>query len=84
MIDVFCAEAEPRERYVERWIANAESRYLELRPAEKALLFDHVRARDFPLSLNAWRALGMEAGLPRVEVLLEDRERLNRLVTFAP
>ena len=84
MIDVLCAEAEPRERYVERWIANAESRYLELRPAEKALLFDHVRARDFPLSLNTWRALGREAGLPRVDVLLEDRERLNRLVTFAP
>jgi ubiquinone/menaquinone biosynthesis C-methylase UbiE len=84
MIDVLCAEAEPRERYVERWIANAESRYLELRPAEKALLFDHVRARDFPLSLNTWRALGFKAGLPRVDVLLEDRERLNRLVTFAP
>ena len=84
MIDVFCAEAEPRERYVERWIANAERRYLELRPAEKALLFDHVRARDFPLSLNTWCALGVEAGLPRVGVLLEDRERLNRLVTFAP
>jgi len=84
MIDVFCADAEPRQRYVERWIANAESRYLELQPAEKVLLFEHVRARDFPLSLNQWRALGMEAGLPRVEVLLEDRERLNRLVTFAP
>ena len=84
MIDVLCTEAEPRERYLERWIANAESRYLELQPADKALLFDHVRARDFPLSLNSWRTLGMEAGLPRVEVLLEDREGLNRLVTFTP
>jgi SAM-dependent methyltransferase len=83
LIDVFCAEGEPRERYLERWIANADSRYMALQPAEKALLFDHVRARDFPLSLDAWRAFGRQAGLARVELLLEDREGLNRLVTFS-
>lgn len=82
MIDVFCEEAEARDHYVGRWIANAERRYRELLPSEKAVLFDHVRARDFPLSLDDWRALGREAGLPRVEMLLEDAERLNRLVTF--
>ena len=82
LIDVFSAEDEPRERYLERWIANADRRYLELQPAEKALLFDHVRARDFPLSLDAWRRLGERAGLPCVEVLLEDGDSLNRLVTF--
>jgi SAM-dependent methyltransferase len=84
MIDVFCEEAEPRDRYIERWIANAESRYRQLQPAEKALLYDHVRARDFPLSLDDWRELGREAGLPRFDVLLEAPDRLNRLVTFAP
>jgi SAM-dependent methyltransferase len=83
LIDVFSAEAEPRDRYLERWIANADRRYRELRPGEKALLFDHVRARDFPLSLDSWRALGQQAGLSRIDVLLEDRDRLNRLVTFA-
>ena len=82
LIDVFSAEGEPRQRYLERWIANADRRYLDLQPAERALLFDHVRARDFPLSLEAWRRLGEQAGLPRVEVLLEDGDGLNRLVTF--
>jgi len=83
MIDVFCGEGEPREGYLERWIANAERRYLELQPAEKTILFEHVRARDFPVPLETWRSLGGQAGLPSLEVLLEDGERLNRLVTFA-
>lgn len=83
LIDVFSAEAEPREIYVERWIENAKRRYRALQPGEKAMLFDHVRARDFPLSLDAWRAAGLEAGLPHVDMLLEDRDGLNRLVTFA-
>jgi SAM-dependent methyltransferase len=83
LIDVFCAEGEPRKRYLERWIANADSRYRALQPAEKTLLFDHVRARDFPLSLDAWRAFGRQAELACVELLLEDRDGLNRLVTFS-
>ena len=84
LIDVFNVEDEPRERYVERWIANAEARYHHLQPGEKAILFDHVRAHDFPLSLRDWRAFGRDAGLSRCEVLLEDRDGLNRLVVFAP
>ena len=83
MVDVFCFKTEPRERYLERWIANAEARYLELQPEEKTLLFDHVRARDFPLSLEEWREVGEQAGLPHFQVLLEDREGLSRLVTFS-
>ena len=83
MIDVFCGETEPRDRYLERWIANAERRYETLQPAEKTMLFDHVRARDFPLSLNAWQDLGRQAGLPGFEVLVEDGDNLNRLVTFS-
>ena len=83
MIDVFSAESEPREDYLGRWIANAERRYEALQPAEKTVLFDHVRARDFPLSVGHWRRLGEQAGLPRMEILLEDRDGLNKLVTFA-
>lgn len=82
MIDVFSGEAEPREVYLQRWIANAERRYQALQPAEKELLFDHVRARDFPLSLDGWRAVGRKAGLHHFEVLLKDGDGLNRLVTF--
>jgi len=84
LIDVFCEDGEPRESYLARWIANAEARYLELQPAEKVVLFDHVHARDFPLPLETWRAFGGQAGLSHCELLLQDKEGLNRLVTFAP
>ena len=84
LIDVFCEDGEPRESYLARWIANAESRYLELQPAEKVILFDHVHARDFPLPLETWRAFGGQAGLSRCELLLQDKEGLNCLVTLSP
>lgn len=83
LIDVVCDEAEPRHHYVDRWIGHADQRYKELLPAEKAVLFDHVRARDFPVSLVAWEKLGKQAGLPGFDVLLQDSVRLNCLVTFS-
>jgi SAM-dependent methyltransferase len=82
LIDVFSAGAEPRDRYLERWINHAENRYIELQAEEKALLFDHVRARDFPVSQATYQALGRQVGLDGFAVLLEDRARLNALVTL--
>jgi SAM-dependent methyltransferase len=84
VIDVFCAQDELREQYLERWIKHAENRYVELHAEEKELLFDHVRARDFPVSQATFQSLGREAGLPGFALLLEDRARLNALVTFSP
>lgn len=83
MIDVFRGEDEPREDYLERWITNAERRYRALEAGEKTVLFDHVRARDFPLSLNSWQTIGREAGLSHFDVLHEDTDGLNRLVVFS-
>jgi SAM-dependent methyltransferase len=83
LIDVFSAEAESREQYLERWVKHAENRYLELQPDEKALLFNHVRTRDFPVSQATFQALGREAGLEGFNVLLEDGAKLNALVTFS-
>jgi hypothetical protein len=83
LIDVFSAAGEPREKYLERWIAHADDRYLELHADEKALLFDHVRSRDFPVSQSAFQALGRQAGLEGFAVLLEDQATLNALVTFS-
>ena len=83
LIDVFCAEAEPRDQYIERWIDHAENRYVKLQADEKALLFNHVRARDFPVSQATYQALGRQAGLEDFAVLLEDQARLNALVTFS-
>lgn len=84
LVDVFSAESEPRDHYLERWINHARTRYAELHDAEKKILFEHVRARDFPVSLTAFEALGKQAGLGRFEVLLQDHARLNCLVTFSP
>ncbi len=83
LVDVVSAESEPRERYLERWINHAGTHYAELQDAEKKILFEHVRARDFPVSLAALEVLGKQAGLGRFEVLLQDHERLNCLVTFS-
>lgn len=84
IIDVFCAQEELREQYLERWINHAENRYVELQAEERALLFDHVRARDFPVSHATFQSLGREAGLPGFALLLEDQAGLNALVTFSP
>lgn len=83
VIDVFQEEGEPRPDYLERWIAMAERRYLTLDQREKALLFDHVRARDFPESLNVFQRLGKAAGLPNCQVLAEDADGLNHLLVFS-
>ena len=83
LIDVFSAEAEPRDQYLERWITHAKNRYVELQADEKELLFNHVRARDFPVSQATFQALGRQAGLEGFDVLLEDSARLNALVTFS-
>lgn len=83
LVDVFCADSEPRDRYVERWIDHAEARYLALHEAELKILFDHVRARDFPVSLKAFETLGKQAGLEKFEVLMKDHANLNCLVTLS-
>lgn len=83
IIDVFSGENESREAYLDRWIAFADGHYAALRPEEKRLLFDHVRARDFPVSVTACQALAQEAGLKQFEVLHEDPPRLNRFVAMS-
>jgi SAM-dependent methyltransferase len=84
IIDVFSDAAETRDQYLERWIDHADHRYVALQPEEKRLLFEHVRARDYPMSLALCRSLGRTAGLARFEVLHEDAAGLNRLITLAP
>lgn len=82
VVDIFRAELETREGYLERWVAHAETRYTELGKAELKSLSDHVRARDFPVSLSTFEAIGKQAGLNRFDVLLTDQARLNCLVRF--
>jgi SAM-dependent methyltransferase len=83
LVDVFCADDEPRASYLERWIDHAEERYLELQNGEMKILADHVRSRDFPISLSAFEALGKQAGLGQFNVLMKDHADLNCLITFS-
>jgi len=83
LIDVFCDEGELRSEYLERWITHADRRYEELQREEKQLLFDHVRARDHPVSEDQWRTMGKQANLGQFTVLEQDAFRLNRLATFS-
>lgn len=84
MIDVFSGVEETREEYLDRWIGHADRRYAELHPDEKDMLFDHVRARDFPVSLDRCRNLAHDVGLRRFELLLADEPGLNHLVAMSP
>jgi SAM-dependent methyltransferase len=83
LVDVFCADDEARASYLERWIDHAEERYLELQNGEMKILADHVRSRDFPISLSAFEALGKQAGLGQFNVLMKDHADLNCLITFS-
>ncbi len=80
LIDVFCHEQEPREDYLDRWVSHADKRYAELHPEEKRMLFDHVRARDFPVSLKHWHTMAQQAGLGDFRLMLQDSANLNGLV----
>lgn len=80
LIDVFCQEQEAREDYLDRWITHADQRYAALLPEEKQMLFDHVRARDYPASQQNWRAMAQQAGLGGFQLLLQDNVALNSLV----
>lgn len=80
LIDVFCHDQEPRDDYLDRWVRHADQRYAALLPEEKQMLFDHVRARDFPVSHRHWRDLAQQAGLGDYRLMLQDSVKLNGLV----
>ncbi|HKX56460.1 MAG TPA: class I SAM-dependent methyltransferase [Xanthomonadales bacterium] len=80
LIDVFCGEDEPRSDYLDRWVSHADQRYASLQAEEKQMLFDHVRARDYPASQEHWRAMAQQAGLAHFQLMLQDDAALNSLV----
>ena len=82
IIDVFHAEDEPREDYVDRWLEFAGNTYTALEPHELEQLFEHTRSCDFPESLSTYQALGKQAGYGNFNILLHDSSHLNHLVTL--
>lgn len=83
LIDVFSAESETREQYLARWMKHASERFEALIPEEKALLFEHVKARDFPLSESAYKALAAQDGLVDFEMLQRDQTGFYGLAAFS-
>ena len=84
VIDVFRQEGETREEYIPRWIRFADRHYQALTQREKQLLFEHVRARDYPESMSTYRRISAAEDLADFEILLADKENLNHLVVMAP
>jgi hypothetical protein len=49
---------------------------------ELSSLVDHVQNNDFPESLSVYRSIAQAAGYGKFEVLMQDKEKLNHLVTL--
>jgi SAM-dependent methyltransferase len=82
IIDVFHAEDETREEYLRRWVEFAKKNYKALDHVEMTSLVDHVQSNDFPEKLSTYQTIGRAAGYGKFEILMQDREKLNHLVTF--
>ena len=82
IIDVFHAEDETREEYLRRWVDFARNSYAALDDMEMTSLVDHVQSNDFPETLSTYQFIGRAAGYGKSEVLMQDREKLNHLVTL--
>jgi len=82
IIDVFHAEDETREEYLRRWVDFARNSYVALDAMEMTSLVDHVQSNDFPETLSTYQAIGRDTGYGKFEVLMQDGEKLNHLVTL--
>jgi len=82
IIDVFHAEDETREEYLRRWVDFAKNSYVAMDAMEMTSLVDHVQSNDFPETLSTYQSIGRAAGYGKFEVLKQDREKLNHLVTL--
>ncbi len=82
IVDVFRNEDETRDEYLQRWIEFAKKNYKALDHEEMACLADHVRSNDFPETLFTYRIIAQAAGYNMFDILLQDREKLNHLVTL--
>lgn len=82
IIDVFQTGDETRDQYLHRWIEFARESYLALDAAEMTSLEDHVLCNDFPETMSTYRTIARAAGFDRFEVLMQDSEEFNHLVTL--
>lgn len=83
VVDVFREGGESRGAYIDRWQLHARATFQALAPIEMDALLDHVATADHPETVAAYRRLAEAAGFKEVTPLMQDRERLNRLVVIS-
>ena len=82
LIDVYPHKDEPREDYLDRYLAKPMTDWNQLNDAEKTVLNEHVRSSDFPACKATLIEIAMQAGFEQITCLFEDDEHANILMAF--
>jgi SAM-dependent methyltransferase len=77
-------EGETRSAYLERYEQFIESAWTALSPAERNILWTHVRTCDFPEPPSAWLELGHDAGFTEVTDLFTDAPKFAKVISYRP
>ncbi|MEN8814337.1 MAG: class I SAM-dependent methyltransferase [Glaciecola sp.] len=82
LIDVYPHKDEPRDIYLDRYLAKPMTDWTELNDTEKTILDDHVRSSDFPACKDTLIDIATETGFESIQCLFEDDEHANILMAF--
>jgi hypothetical protein len=77
-------EGETRAAYLERYEQFIESDWTALSPAERNILWTHVRTCDFPEQPSTWLQLGHDAGFTEVTDLFTDAPKFSKVISYRP
>ena len=77
-------EGETRPAYLERYETFINAAWTALTPAEKDILWTHVRTCDFPEQPSTWTQLGRDAGFSEVHDLFTDAPQLLKVFSYRP
>jgi len=77
-------ERETRPVYLERYESFIHSAWTALTPAEKNILWTHVRTCAFPEHPSVWTELGHDAGFTQVHDLFTDAPELTKVFSYRP
>jgi cyclopropane fatty-acyl-phospholipid synthase-like methyltransferase len=77
-------EGETRASYLERYEKFIEADWTALSPAERNILWTHVRTCDFPEQPSTWLQLGHDAGFTEVTDLFTDAPKFAKVISYRP
>jgi hypothetical protein len=78
-----CVDGEDRTGWLDRYEAIARRDFTALTEVELDALIDHVRASDYPESMDAWARLGREADFAQTEHVFTGAPDLLRMFRFS-